>query len=942
MTSLASVLVRKAVEMREAGRIDEAVITARRATVVDPDDANTWWQLGLAVAEQSGDAAAITYFDKTVEIEEGFSAGWHRLGTAYKKAEMLDDAILSWEVAIEIDEDRVDTLHSLVEAYWQRKSEGDEDRLFDILKYLDERGVIKKSYLNILGVRYHKNKNYFKAIECYRRFAASNDSSAGYFNLGLVFVSPEINQNADAVDSWLRALEQDSRHVKSQKRLDEILPRLIKLRDRFFEINDPLISVDQQYSNYINPFELLNLTDVDDVFELDIKTIQKHKKLLISEIKLEEGRVDWVPDLQIDESKAIKVADMLTDENERYWHHVVFKNKPLLDFMSRGKINHFLVDVDNCFAIETAKEIESWPGEFEALVGENFAAQFNLLLTKAIEKRDVDLIGVLLDGRRWVSLEQADKCFEGAHRKLNEMLKPLQEAKEQSKEIEPSMDGLRAMLIKNNLGKIIKILPVVFQSIQQEAADLVRSISINANNYHDNALLAKQIMEISRLLGGRSASFVLQIDEDTKALDKIIEADREANEAKRIDELLEPLRKASKKSETFKPNLGDIWKILNEGGLTSVLIALPASLQYFQEAVAELIRDIAIDVNNQHDDPVLAKSIIELAKPFVNTSFSVNLKIAEDIEVLDERIDAARNIKEAERIDKLFELLRQATKKSEKIKPRLDGLKEILRYENLEKILINLPDPLLYLQEEAASLMRKISIDTYNLHGDTDLAKDILMIGRSILHANSDYHEIINKDIKTLNENLKTESENEAFLEFQNATYSITRKEVFFNNKIIVVEDVRTLRWSISITRNGGIETYAFNFVVGDKESNILKLSWSSYKNVDTQRALFNKLVDAAFAYLMPRVIEMIKKDLDDNQIIRIGTAPVSRQGVTFTIEGWFSNKQEVSPWYRLQSEIDNGKVIITDRHNDKCKISLPLDSVDNAIALHLMINNQL
>lgn len=74
---------------------------------------------------------------------------------------------------------------------------------------------------------------------------------------------------------------------------------------------------------------------------------------------------------------------------------------------------------------------------------------------------------------------------------------------------------------------------------------------------------------------------------------------------------------------------------------------------------------------------------------------------------------------------------------------------------------------------------------------------------------------------------------------------------------------------------------------------------------------------------------------------LALSSPEISQDGVTFTIDGWFSNKQEICPWRRLRSEIDNGEVVITDISNSKCKISLPLATVDNAIALHLMINNQ-
>lgn len=824
MTSSVDELVKKAVEMREAGRIDEAIIAARRATAVDPEDANTWWQLGQAVAEKDGATAAITHFKKTVELANGFAYGWHRLGAAYKKTGMLDEAIASWETAIENDDDRVDTLNALAGAYRQREFGGDEEKLFGVLQLLDAKGKIDDSDLNTLGIGYHKKKDYHKAIGCYRKFAASDKSAVGYFNLGLALSSPEISQDADAVDSWRRALEQDPSYDKAQKRLDGILPRLFELRDRILENGEELIGSDQRYLNYINPFELLNLTDVDDVFNLEIKTIQKAKKSLLQEIELEDGLVEWVSGLRIDKSQAIKVADGLNDENDRYWHHVIFENKPLLDFMSRGCIQHFLVD-EELSPIAIAKNIDEWPGEFEALVGESFAAQFDLLLTKAIEKRDVDLIEALLDGRRWVSPEQEDRCFEGAVRKIGEMLKPLREASEQSEKIKPSMDGVRATLAKGNMGKIIGMLPTSFQAIQQDAAGLIRGISIDANNHHDDAALAKQIIALGKSLAGRSSSFILAIEEDTK--------------------------------------------------------------------------------------------------------------------ILDERIKAAENAKEAERIDRILEPLRQASQKSERLKPRLESVKEILAYGNLASTLMALPIPLRHFQEEAASLIRGISIDAYNHHGDADLAKDILALAKSLLSRTSEFIARLDEDMKTLDDRIRKESKDEAALTLQGATYSITRKAVNFGSQRLAIEDVRTLRWGISISRSGTVTTYTFTFTVGGRGPNVLTLSWSAYKDVDAQRALFNKFVDASFAYLLPRVTEMIQKDLDSNQTIRIGTAPVSRHGVTFTIDGWFSNKQEICPWRRLRSKIDNGEVVITDISNSKCKISLPLATVDNAIALHLMINNQ-
>ena len=170
--------------------------------------------------------------------------------------------------------------------------------------------------------------------------------------------------------------------------------------------------------------------------------------------------------------------------------------------------------------------------------------------------------------------------------------------------------------------------------------------------------------------------------------------------------------------------------------------------------------------------------------------------------------------------------------------------------------------------------------------------------------------------MKTLDERIKDESKDEASLTYQGASYSITRKGVAFANQQLSVQDVRTVRWGITVSRNGTVTTQAYNISVGGKGANVLSLNWSAYKDLDAQRALFSKFVDAAVSYLLPRVMEVIKSDLDSNQTIRIGSAPVSKAGITFTIDGWFSNKQELCPWHRLRSEIEN------------------------AIALHLLIKN--
>ena len=185
MSSPAEEFIKKAVEHRENERLDEAIIAARRATSIDPDNANSWWQLALAVHDKDGYGAAFPHFKKTMDLAPSFAFGWHRLGLAYKKAGQTDEAVNCWERATEIDPERVATLELLLSTYREREKAGDEEKVFDVLKLIDAQGVLGTDEVNRLGIEYHKRKDYYKSIIYFRRYASEAQGPIGLFNLVL-------------------------------------------------------------------------------------------------------------------------------------------------------------------------------------------------------------------------------------------------------------------------------------------------------------------------------------------------------------------------------------------------------------------------------------------------------------------------------------------------------------------------------------------------------------------------------------------------------------------------------------------------------------------------------------------------------------------------------------------------------------------------------------
>lgn len=698
-------LVKKCVELRESGRLEEAIISARRATSIDLESANAWWQLALAVAEKNGDAAALGYFERTIELSNHFGFGWYRLGNAYKKLGQMDRAVDAWETACEYDEDFEWTRYNLIDAYNSRKIDSEKEKLFNQLVELEAQEKLRTYDYHLLAIAHHNKGDYLNAIPFYKKYLAQRNDEYGYTNLSLSYSSQQVGQELDAADCCHLALLVKPDFELAKKQLVNLTPILEKLKVRVhqYTTSHPLLSNGNWFENYVSPFEILQI-DEDDTGELEIKEIQKAKKILLQEIELEDGVIEWLPHIKIDKSRAIKLADELIDENLRSYHQQVFQCKPLLNFLSRGDLTLFLYDKDEVplGVLLNFAEDEN----FARWLSEIFTKQFDTLFAVALSSNNIDVIKAILGGRRFVTPDFDDKCFTTGLRYSNNFLDDLKAEEDKVEKNKPTIQTIRSVLSNKNLGQILKVLPSTFIEVQSAAAEIIRGITVKIYRHHGDARLAKEVLKLAINFAQNSASFRFRFEKDLAKLDEFIEE----------------------------------------------------------------------------------------------------------------------------------------------------------------------------------------------------------------------------------------EKKDESLLTFGDIQFEITQEGVRYGEKFIKAIDTETLRWGIEITNSSGNKSYKFRVKVGGKGTNSINVNWNSSSDIKRQEGLFQKCVDAIFAYILPNVIEKLRAELTSGKTVHVGGIPITSGGLILKAQGWFRTKEEYCRWSSLSSEIKNGCTVINSTINPKAETTLSLADIDNAWILHILI----
>jgi tetratricopeptide (TPR) repeat protein len=513
----------RAQALRGDGRLEEAILAARRATSLDADNANAWWQLALAQGAKEGGDAALPALHKVTDLAPDFAAGWNELGRTLFRTKRYDEALEAYEQALEADSSHISSMRMVAYLLKGKKEEGVPARRLALLREVYEKDQLDEEDTFDLAYLLGEAEETAEAVKVYEHYTQLHDGKAAFYNLALGYRA--LGRNADALDALEAARRTGYESHKLTAARAVVQRRLLALREQVLRRPQPYLPQSEWFRHYINPFTLLDVEpeDVED----NPKALQKAKQALMREIELEAGKVDWLTGLVIDKSTAI--ATLAELDNVEAWsaHQMVFHQRALNDFLMRGDLRHFLINEDGTTDASLPHLLDA---KTLARIGPKFASQYDKVLSRAVEQGDLLAVECLMNGRRCVTPAQLDACFESTKRLLTRLSEPLMKLAEVADKRPITKAEVEQAFNQGDLGSLLALLPIEFYETHSAVGIALRAVSVSYYNREHDAEGAKALLALGRVCAQKSPALAHQLHADEMTLDGFI-AEEKSKEA---------------------------------------------------------------------------------------------------------------------------------------------------------------------------------------------------------------------------------------------------------------------------------------------------------------------------------------------------------------------------------------------------------------------------
>jgi hypothetical protein len=243
--------------------------------------------------------------------------------------------------------------------------------------------------------------------------------------------------------------------------------------------------------NFINPIEILGLSNVTDTTSIDNEIVRKAKRKLFAEIDLSDNGLFEYYGLQLTKGDCEKVIDELTNNDMKEFYLYLSSNK---------KLNIFLVNGNDAVFINFKQDSIFMLPEFVKFISPYFAPKFDKAILNAFITEDVYKIKSILLTSFLITQNDINIAFKSVTNliqnkiiEINDITKDIKN--EESVYDEDDIDEVVGLVVSYFPTDIINILPQYFQSQILKIAKSINYLQLSIWDAFDNTQVPNDLLE---------------------------------------------------------------------------------------------------------------------------------------------------------------------------------------------------------------------------------------------------------------------------------------------------------------------------------------------------------------------------------------------------------------------------------------------------------------
>lgn len=380
---------------------------------------------------------------------------------------------------------------------------------------------------------------------------------------------------------------------------------------------------------YVNPIEILGLSNATDTTSIDNEIVKKAKRKLFADIDLSDNGVFEYHGLQLTKGNCEKAIDELTNNDYKEFYLYLANNKPLNEFLANGKEAFFKnFKQDSIFKLP----------DFVKFISPYFAPRFDKALLTAFENDNADLTKAILNTSSLIAQTDLNSAFKSVSNNIQNKIAEIDAItkdikNEESAYDEDDIEDVVQIVKEHFPTNTLNCLPQYFQSQILKIANSINYLSNSIWDAFDSTQVPNDLTEylLTLNIGGLDRpTFENNFKIISKKNNERIEQAKNAPILKKyamsllaivaIRKQLEEKKILPKAAFTNANSLINLTEINQLGSFANEI----------RKQFALLFRSISISSWNDHKDIDTAVNFIEVAKNFI-TDKETNAKIVTDL-----------------------------------------------------------------------------------------------------------------------------------------------------------------------------------------------------------------------------------------------------------------------------------------------------------------------